>query len=122
MIIQLKGGLKKIEMDTFLMKPMRKKGAGMIQGLVMGIAGLVIAVILAFVILSTLNGAGLLTAGSAEQTATDTLITNFTTGITTVSNKLPTVLLVAAVVLILGILVVLWAQYKRMQVGGNAEI
>jgi len=99
-----------------------KKGSGLITGLVMGVAGLVISVILAFVIVSTLNDADLLTSGSNEDNATDQLISNFTTGINNVSNKIPTVLLIAAVVLILGVLVLLWAQYKRMQVGGSAEI
>ena len=99
-----------------------KKGAGLIQGLVMGVAGLVIAVILAFVIVSTLNNSNLLTANSAEDNATDQLISNFTTGVNNVSNKIPTVLLIAAVVLILGVLVLLWAQYKKMSVGGGGEL
>jgi len=115
----MKGGKNEMDKRTMLRD---KKGAGLIQGLVMGVAGLVIAVILAFVIVSTLNNASLLNSGSAEQNATNQLISNFTTGVNNVSNKIPTVLLIAAVVLILGVLVMLWAQYKRMQVGGNAEI
>ena len=99
-----------------------KKGAGLIQGLVMGVAGLVIGVIIAFVIVSTLNDASLLTSGSAEANSTDDLIGNFTDGVDNVSEKVPTVLLIAAVVLILSILVILWAQYKRMNVGGGGEI
>jgi cell division protein FtsX len=104
------------------MKPLNKKGAGLIQGLVMGVAGLVIAVILAFVIVSTLTGAGLLTANSAEDNATDNLVANFSAGVNNISAKIPTILLVAAVVIILGVLVILWAQYKKMQVGGSAEL
>ena len=100
-------------------KPMNKKGAGLIQGLVMGIAALVIAVIIAFVIVSTLNDASLLTANSAEYNSTQELIKNFTTGVDKVSAKIPTVLLIAAVVLILGILALLWGQYQRMRIGGG---
>ena len=96
-----------------------KKGQGLIMGLVMGVAALVIAVIIAFVIVSTLNDASLLTSGSKEKNATDNLISNFTKGIDNVSSKIPTVLLIAAVVLILGVLVLLWTQYKRMNIGGG---
>jgi len=96
-----------------------RKGAGLIQNLVMGVAALVIAVIIAFVIISTLDDASLLTTGSAEDNATDNLIANFTSGIDNVSEKIPTILLIAAVVLILGILVLLWGQYKRMNMGGG---
>ena len=46
---------------------------------------------------------------------------NFTKGISNVSNKLPTILLIAAVVLILGVLVFLWANFKKMQgLGGGS--
>lgn len=45
--------------------------------------------------------------------------TNFTSGINNISNKLPTILLIAAVVLILGVLALLWEQFKRMNVGGG---
>lgn len=99
-----------------------KKGAGLIQGLVTGVAGLVIGVIIAFVVVSTLNDGSLLTANSVEQNATDFLTGNFTAGVNEVSAKIPTVLTIAAVVLILSILVILWAQYKRMQVGDGAEL
>ena len=98
-----------------------KKGAGLIQGLVIGVAALVIAVIIAFVIVSTLDDAELLTSASAEDNATTNLIGNFTEGIDNVSDKIPTVLLIAAVVLILGVLVLLWVQYKKMNIGGGGS-
>jgi hypothetical protein len=99
-----------------------KKGQGLIQGLIMGVAALVIAVIIALVIVSTLNDASLLGAGSEEANATDRMVSNFTAGIDEVSAKIPTILLIAAVVLILGVLVFLWAQYRRMNVGGGGEL
>ena len=94
-------------------------GNGLITGLIFGIASLVIGVIVAFVIVSTLNDASLLTAGTAEANSTTTLISNFTTGVNNVSAKIPTVLTVAAVVLILGVLVLLVAAWQRMNLGGG---
>ena len=42
---------------------------------------------------------------------------NFTAGVGNVSEKIPTVLLVAAIVLILGILAVLVGVWQRMRTG-----
>jgi len=95
-------------------------GGGLITGLIFGVASLVIGVIIAFVIVSTLTGASLLTANSAEDNATDRLSGNFTAGVDNVSSKIPTVLLVAAIVLILGVLVLLVATWQRMRIGGGS--
>ena len=99
-----------------------KKGqtGGLITGLVFGVASLVIGVIIAFVIVSTLTGANLLTANSGEANATDRLAANFTAGVDNVSGKIPTVLLVAAIVLILGIMVLLIATWQKMRIGGGS--
>lgn len=99
-----------------------KKGQtqGLISGLVFGIAGLVIGVIIAFIIVSTLTDASLLTALSSEANATDRLSDNFTAGVDQVSAKIPTVLLVAAIVLILGVLVLLVSTWQRMRLGGGS--
>jgi len=105
-----------------MLKLKDKKGqtGGLITGLVFGIASLVIGVIIAFVIVSTLTGADLLTAGSAEDNATDNLAGNFSEGVDNVSDKIPTVLLVAAIVLILGVLVLLVGTWQRMRIGGGS--
>jgi len=95
-------------------------GGGLITGLVFGIASLVIGVIIAFIIVSTLTGANLLTSGSAEENATTHLAGNFTAGVDNVSGKIPTVLLVAAIVLILGVLALLVATWQRMRIGGGS--
>lgn len=104
-----------------MQKLLNKKGqgGGLVTGLVFGIASLVIGVIIAFVLVSTLTGAGLLTANSAEDNATDRLAGNFTSGIDNVSGKIPTILLVAAIVLILGVLAVLVGVWQRMRMGGG---
>jgi len=99
-----------------------KKGQGLVTGIVAGIGGLVITVIVIFLIVSTLNGAGLLTTGSAEQNSTDQMITNFTTGVNNVSNKLPTVLLVAAVVILFGAIVLLVKQSRAISGTGGAGL
>jgi len=98
----------------------RAQTGGLITGLVFGIASLVIGVIIAFVIVSTLSGANLLTTGSAEDNATDRLVANFTSSVDNVSSKIPTVLLVAAIVLILGVLVLLVGAWQRMNIGGGS--
>jgi len=103
------------------MKIFNKKAqtGGLITGLIFGVASLVIGVIIAFVIVSTLNGAGLLTTSSVEANATDDLVGNFTAGVDNVSAKIPTVLLVAAIVLILGVLALLVATWQRMRLSGG---
>ena len=98
------------------------QAGGLITGLIFGVASLVIGVIIAFVIVSTLNDASLLTSNSAEDNATSRLIANFTAGVDNVSSKIPTVLLIAAVVLILGVLVLLVASWQRMRLGGGGGI
>ena len=101
---------------------MNKKGqtGGLVSGLVFGIAGLVIGVIIAFVIVSTLTNAGLLTSGSNEANATTRLAANFTSGVDQVSAKIPTVLLVGAIVLILGVLALLVGIWQKMRMGGGS--
>ena len=104
------------------MENKRGQAGGLITGLVFGIASLVIGVIIAFVIVSTLNNANLLTSASAEDNATERLIGNLTSGVDNVSGKIPTVLLVAAIVLILGVLALLVGVWQRMRMGGGGGI
>lgn len=92
-----------------------KKGQ-LISGLIGGIAGLVILVIVSFLIVDTLNGAGLLSSAGASANATNRLIANYTKGVDNVSSKIPTVLLVAAVVLLFGAIVLL-VQRSRETTG-----
>lgn len=82
-----------------------KKGQ-IISGLVGGIAGLIILVIVSLLIVDTLNGAGLVTSAASVNT-TESIIANYTVGINNVSEKIPTVLLIAAVVLLFGAIVFL---------------
>lgn len=100
-----------------LLKNKRGQTGGLVTGLIFGVVALVIGVIIAFIIVSTLNNASLLTAGSAEANSTSRLIGNFTTGVDNVSSKIPTALLVAAIVLILAILGVLVGVWAKMRMG-----
>ena len=104
-----------------MLESKKAQTGGLITGLIFGVASLVIGVIIAFVIVSTLTGANLLTSSSAEDNATDQLVANFTSGVNNVSSKIPTVLLVAAIVLILGVLVLLVATWQRMNIGGGGS-
>ena len=92
---------------------------GLITGLVFGVASLVIGVIIALVITSTLDGAGLLTTDGAEDRAVGNMTSNFTEGINNISDKIPTVLLVAAIVLIIGVLAILVSVWQNMKMGGS---
>jgi len=100
---------------------MNKKGqtGGLITGLVFGVASLVIGVIIAFVVVSTLVNSNLLEAGSVENRTVASLSANFSEGIDRVSEKIPTVLLVAAVVLIISVLALLVGVWQRMRMGGS---
>lgn len=51
--------------------------------------------------------------------STAQLRSNFTTGVNNVSNKLPTIFLIGAVVIVLAILMILWGYYKRMGLGSS---
>ena len=112
-------------MDSkFNLTPISKKAqtGGLITGLIFGVASLVIGVIIAFVIVSTLGDAGLLTAGGSEALSVTALRQNFTEGVDNVSGKIPTVLLVAAIVLILGVLAILVGVWQRMRMGGGSTL
>ena len=59
---------------------------------------------------------------SPEEASSDAMAVNFTLGVDEVSSKLPTILLVAAIVLILGVLALLVAVWQRMRLGGGSTI
>ena len=71
---------------------------------------------------SDVNVSYTITTESNEEAATDNLDANFTEGIDNVSDKIPTVLLIAAIVLILGVLAILVGVWQRMRMGGGNTI
>jgi hypothetical protein len=59
---------------------------------------------------------------TTEQLGVDRLVGNFTEGIDNVSSKVPTILLIVAVVFLFGALVLLVAQSRRMGIGGGSSL
>jgi len=87
------------------MRKILKKKSGLVGDLVSGVGGLIILVIIILVVVSTLMGANLLTSGSTYN-----------------STKIPTILLIGAVVLLFGVIVFLVAQYKKMNLGTGGSL
>lgn len=100
------------------MKTIKKKG-GVVGDLISGTGGLIITTVVILVVISTLLGANLLTAGSTYDSAAGNMSTNFTSGIDNVSSKIPTILLIGAVVLLFGVIVLLVRQAGSMGIGGG---
>ncbi len=103
------------------MFPKSKKG-GIVNDVVQGTGGLIIGVIIVLVIVSTLLGANLLTSDSLEANASTAMSNNFTDGLDNISEKIPTILLIAAVVLLFGVLVLLVAKSREMGIGGGTSL
>ena len=103
------------------MKPLNKKG-GVVGDLISGTGGLIITTVVILIVVSTLLGANLLTAGSAYDNSATNMSSNFTTGIDNVSSKIPTILLIGAVVLLFGVIVLLVRQAGAMGIGGGGSL
>jgi len=99
--------------------PKDKKGIGIVSGIIAGVGGLVVLVIVTLLIVDTLIGAGLLTSGGSSETAATNMRANLTAGIDNVSAKIPTILLIAAVVLLFGAIVILVQRSRQMTGGGS---
>jgi hypothetical protein len=83
--------------------------------LIGGIIGLIFLVVVGFVSLDILTGAGLLTTNSAAANASNNLVTNLTTGVQNVSNKIPIMFTIAVAVLLLGLIVFLVIRARQAQ-------
>ena len=97
-----------------------KKRGGVVGDLISGTGGLIITTVVILVVISTLLGANLLTAQSEYANVSDRMANNFTSGIDNVSSKIPTILLIAAVVLLFGVIVLLVRQAGAMGIGSGA--
>lgn len=91
-----------------------KKGAGVVSSLIGGTGNLIILTVIILIVVTTLLGANLLTDESEADNVTTRMQNNFTEGIDNISGKLPTILLIAAVVLLFGVLVILVKQSGSM--------
>ena len=103
------------------MRQMNKKG-GVVTNTVMGVGGLIIGVNIILVITTTLLNANLLDDSSVANATAHDLQANFTTGIDNISEKIPTILLIIAVVFLFGALVLLVQQSRLMGVGGGSSL
>ena len=63
-----------------------------------------------------------ITTESNEEFSVDAMSDNFSEGVDEVSKKVPTVLLIAAIILILGVLALLIGVWNRMRLGGGSEL
>jgi|TARA_R100000789_G_scaffold2111_3_gene5657 hypothetical protein len=99
----------------------KNKTGGVVTNTVMGIGGLIIGVIVILVITSTLLDANLLT-NTASNDSAQALQANFTEGIGNIAKKLPTILLIVAVVFLFGALVLLVRNARVMGVGGGGSL
>jgi hypothetical protein len=103
-----------------MMRPINsRKRSGVVGDLVSGTGGLIVSVIVILVIISTLLGANLLSTGGVDNATAHSLASNLTKGINNVSGKIPTILLIAAVVLLFGVIVLLVKQSQAMGIGGG---
>lgn len=100
------------------MEKFKKKG-GVVTDLVSGTGGLIVTIVVILVVTSTLLGANLLGTGIYSTTATN-MSKNFTAGLNNISNKIPTILLIGAVVLLFGVIVLLVRQSQSMGIGGGS--
>lgn len=90
----------------------KKKKGGILSDLVNGTAGYVVLLVMVGVVISTILGAGLLTSGSVWDNVTIGAQGNFTAGAENINLKLPTILLVAAVVILFAVLALLVARAR----------
>lgn len=95
---------------------------GVVTNTIYGVGGLIIGTIVILVVVQTLNNASLLGTATKEANITSDLTANFTTGLTNVGNKIPTILLIVAVVFLFGALVLLIRNANLMGVGGGGSL
>ena len=99
---------------TFLIPKKNRKGEGIVTGLVVGVGSLIVLTIVSFLIVETITGAGLLTTGSFAKKTQDAMVANYSVGVDSVSAKIPTILLIGAVVLLFGAIVLLVMKSREM--------
>jgi len=97
----------------------KKDKRGQVTSTIVGIIGLIFTVVIGYVLIDTLLGANLLTQGGTYDVSADNLSANLTDGIGEVALKLPTILLIVAVVFLFGALALLILQARRMGMFGS---
>jgi len=102
-------------------KTMNKKGV--VSGMVAGIIGLIFTVVIGFVLIATVLDASLMKQGGTDKGAfeniSSNLALNLSDGVQAIGNKIPTILLIAIVVILFGALALLVLQGRRMGMFGG---
>lgn len=106
--------------NQWLMERKNKRGQ-VVSGIIVGVVGLVFLLIFAYVFIDTLTGANLITT-TAHTNLINNLTENFSSGVSNIATKIPTLFAVAAIVLIVGALMFLWAYYQRMKLGNSGGL
>lgn len=88
------------------MSLLKQKKGGIVTNTVIGVGSLVIGVIVIFVVVQTVLDANLLSAGTMNDSSVG-LANNFSIGVSEIAGKIPTILLIVAVVFLIGALVLL---------------
>lgn len=111
----------KRKMNFLISDKKDNKRGQVVSGIIVGVVGLVFLLIFAYVFIDTLTGANLIT-NTDHTGAVNNLTSNFTSGVENISNKIPTLFAVAAVVLIIGALMFLWGFYQKMRLGNGGGL
>lgn len=101
---------------------LKNKKGGVVSSTVQGTGQLIIGVVIILVVVSTLLGANLLTSGSEYDNVTSRMSANFTSGIDEISAKIPTILLIVAVVFLFGALLLLVRNSNAMSLSGGGSL
>lgn len=98
-----------------------KKGQtiNLVSGSVIAFMALIFTIVIVLFAVSTLSGIGFFDAGSAEETAVNNTLGNFTSGIELFVSNVPTVFLVFGILLIVAVLVLLLLYIRRTQLGSG---
>lgn len=86
---------------------------------VIGVGVLIFGIFAVLFGIATLDPSSFFDTASASANATQTLEDNFTGGIASFSQRLPTMFIVLGVVLVLAVILILVAYVKRMDSGGG---
>ena len=113
--------MKEKQVLDYLMPKNHAKKGGIVTNTVIGVGLLIIGVIIMYVVVDTLLTAGLLTSGGTLDKSAGNLSTNFSAGVDNIAKKVPTILLIVAVVFLFGALVLLVQQARNMGFGGGAS-
>lgn len=83
-----------------------------------GLAALVIGILVLLLTVNIIRTGGIISAGSVELGAINNLSANISAGVNSLAGYIPTVFIVAAVVMILGIIGLLYMFFKQKGGGG----